>query len=130
MTQAGFSSFLSGHSGQTALQLRQHPCFFQRSLYLRLHEQDLFILVSGIMACNALTHAAGSFPALLRALEGRKQDLGVGGCAVTVTSLEEVFLRVSEGWWEWLGDCPAGEPNQKVGGRGWETALLGSPTRS
>ncbi len=38
-----------------------------------------------------------SFAALLTALEERKAELGVLSCGLSVTTLEEVFLKVSSG---------------------------------
>lgn len=37
------------------------------------------------------------FPALLRELEAKRQPLGVDSYGLSVTTLEEVFLRVTEG---------------------------------
>lgn len=40
---------------------------------------------------------SSSFAALLSQLEGRKAELGVLSCGLSVTTLEEVFLKVSAG---------------------------------
>jgi len=40
---------------------------------------------------------SNSFAALLTALEERKAELGVLSCGLSVTTLEEVFLKVSSG---------------------------------
>ena len=40
---------------------------------------------------------SSSFAALLSELEGRKAELGVLSCGLSVTTLEEVFLKVSAG---------------------------------
>ena len=40
---------------------------------------------------------SSSFAALLTALEERKGELGVLSCGLSVTTLEEVFLKVSAG---------------------------------
>lgn len=37
-----------------------------------------------------------AFPALLRALEAQRRQLGVSSYGMSVTTLEEVFLRVSQ----------------------------------
>ena len=37
----------------------------------------------------------GAFPALFAALDARGDALGVGGLGVTLTSLEDVFLKVT-----------------------------------
>lgn len=40
---------------------------------------------------------SSSFAPLLSELEGRKAELGVVSCGLSVTTLEEVFLKVSAG---------------------------------
>lgn len=52
---------------------------------------------AGEVAIRLPKEAAAAFPALLRQLESHQQELGAGSYGMSVTTLEEVFLRVSGG---------------------------------
>ncbi|RLN95673.1 hypothetical protein BBJ28_00006496 [Nothophytophthora sp. Chile5] len=72
--------------------------------------------------------AASRFPALFREVEARQQELGILSFAISVTTLEDVFLKVAE------SGSGSDEPAVPVGtteaSKLWETVLTVKPTDS
>ncbi|KAL4144394.1 hypothetical protein PRNP1_013527 [Phytophthora ramorum] len=63
--------------------------------------------------------ASASFPALFRELEARQSDLGIISFAISVTTLEEIFLKVAEGSSSAVTTDGDGSPNVIP----WEAAV-------
>ncbi|KAL4087231.1 hypothetical protein PRIC1_013128 [Phytophthora ramorum] len=63
--------------------------------------------------------ASASFPALFRELEARQSDLGIISFAISVTTLEEIFLKVAEGSSSAVTTEGDGSPNMTP----WEAAV-------
>eukprot|EP00887_Chlorella_sp_A99_P005937 scaffold29.g5937.t1 len=58
---------------------------------------QLLAASAGDVSIRLPKEASAAFPSLLRRLEQQRQELGVGSHGLSVTTLEEVFLRVTAG---------------------------------